>query len=169
MPFSRGSSRGLSWWGRNLAWGKKALSLLKTPVPPWCHTLKEERSTVWKCCRASLKEMSCPGWSMLARLPGAKGKTLQDLWQEPLYQQTCTKGLLVVTSKPSTGFQLSVSDTYSYNQPGVRGLVLFTARTPFQSWLGGGGPGWALQSRSWSVGAPMSIHPWVGCITAWRR
>ena len=28
-----------------------------------------------------------------------------------------------------------MSDTYSYNQPSVRGLVLFTGWTPFQSWL----------------------------------
>lgn len=32
-------------------------------------TLKEERSAVWKCCRASQKEISCPGWSELAWLP----------------------------------------------------------------------------------------------------
>ena len=65
-----------------MAWGKKALCSrppCHLPAPPRCHTLKEERSTVWKCCRASLKEMSCPGWSTLARLPVAKGKTLQDL------------------------------------------------------------------------------------------
>lgn len=57
----------LSWWDRNLAPGKKWRSQNSL-----CHTLKEERSMVWKCCRASLKEISCAGWSIW--LPVAKGK-----------------------------------------------------------------------------------------------
>lgn len=67
VPFPGGIE---TWFlGRCFAWD---------PKPPYCHTLKEERSTVWKCCSASPKEISCTGWSELAWLPVVRRKAPWD-------------------------------------------------------------------------------------------